>query len=98
MHYQEQLDKIFANGNMWQHRTLRTVFDPYSSEYGNTKMSEKIEILKKIKANGIDLQDVITQYKHFYIEEGKADAAKDVESGLVMITEALLAESIHSED
>jgi hypothetical protein len=94
MHYQEQLDKIFANGNMWQHRTLRTVFDPYSTEYKNTEMSEKIEILRIIKANGIDLNYLITKYKHFYIEEGKADVANDVEAGLILITEALLSEKM----
>ena len=98
MHYQEQLDKIFAKGNLWQHRTLRTVLDPYSSEYGNTKMSEKIEILKKIKESGIDIEYLVFEYKHFYFEEGKADVANDLEAGLTMITDRLLAEFIRSED
>jgi hypothetical protein len=47
MHYQEKLDSIFGKGSLWRHRTLRTVFDPFSSEYDNTSIDEKLEILKK---------------------------------------------------
>lgn len=41
MHYQEKLDKIFGKGSLWKHRTLRTLFDPNSSEYNQTTMDKK---------------------------------------------------------
>ena len=49
MNYQQQLDKIFGKGSLWKHRTLRTVFDPFSSEYDNTTIDKKLEILKLSK-------------------------------------------------
>ena len=71
MHYQEKLDTIFAKGNLWQHRTLRTVFDSYSSEYAETSLDEKLQILRTIQSNGLELDSIILQYKMFYIKEGK---------------------------
>ena len=89
-HYQERLDNIFAKGNLWKHRTLRTVFDPFSSEYDKTTVLEKLEILKKIKANNIEITDLIMDYKAFYLEENKNHVVQSVEDGLII----LLANSI----
>lgn len=47
MHYQQKIDKIFGKGSLWKHRTLRTLFDPNSSEYNQTTMEKKLEILQK---------------------------------------------------
>lgn len=85
MHYQEKLDKIFADGNVWKHRTLRTVFDPYSTEYEQTTLQEKVDILKKIKANNIEFQVIINQYKKFYIDENKRYVAEEVEGALIIL-------------
>lgn len=82
MHYQEQLDKIFGKGSLWKHRTLRTVFDPYSTEYDNTTIARKLEILKTIKDNNIDFSELIDDYKKFYSEENKANVLKSLEEGL----------------
>ena len=63
MHYQKKLDKIFSNGNLWKHRTLRTLFDPNSSEYNETSMEKNLEILQKIRDNKIDLNQLLDEYK-----------------------------------
>lgn len=89
MHYQERLDKIFSNGRLWKHRTLRTLFDPYSSEYQRTTMEKKVEILKTIMENNIDLNDLIGEYKEFYIEENKLHVVDVADSGLEILLENL---------
>lgn len=45
-HYQDIVDEVF--GSMYKHRTLRTLFDPNSSEWDETTVEKKLEILKKI--------------------------------------------------
>lgn len=85
MHYQEKIDKIFGGGSLWQHRTLRTLFDPYSSEYDDTTMDRKVEILKVILENGISLKELIRKYKKFYSEENKRNVVDSVEDGLVIL-------------
>jgi len=83
MHYQEKIDKIFGNGNLWKDRTLRTLFDPYSSEYEHTTMDRKVEILKTILENDISLTKLILEYKAFYREENKRNVVDAVEDGLI---------------
>lgn len=92
MHYQEKLDKIFANGNLWKHRTFRTVFDPFSSEYDQTSMEQKIEYLTKCTKNGLALTEIIEGYKDFYIKENKPNVIRALEDGLVRITAKLFDE------
>lgn len=90
MNYQQQLDKIFSPGDLWKHRTLRTLFDPYSTEYQYTTMDEKTSILKTILDKGISLKVLIAAYKDFYIQENKPDVADTLEDGLVMVLEEVL--------
>jgi len=90
MNYQQQLDKIFSPGDLWKHRTLRTLFDPYSTEYQHTTMDEKTSILKTILNNGISLKALIGAYKDFYRKENKPDVADALEDGLVMVLEEVL--------
>jgi hypothetical protein len=87
MHYQEKLDKIFAKGSLWKHRTLRTLFDPFSSEYEKTNIDEKLEILRTIKVNNIDYSELIKNYKNFYEEENKSNVIKSLEVGLIILLE-----------
>jgi hypothetical protein len=82
LHYQEKIDKIFDKGGLWKHRTLRTLFDPYSSEYEQTTMDKKVEILKTILENEINLTELIQEYKEFYNGENKQNVIKAVEDGL----------------
>ena len=82
MHYQEKIDKIFAKGDLWKHRTLRTLFDSNSSEYNHTTMERKLEILKTIRENNIDLKELISDYKEFYTEENKIHVVDVADEGL----------------
>ncbi len=90
MHYQKKIDKIFAKGDLWEHRTLRTLFDPYSSEYNRTSMERKIEILKVILENDINLSALILEYKDFYLGENKQDVVNAVEDGLINLISSIL--------
>lgn len=82
MHYQQKIDKIFGKGSLWKHRTLRTLFDPYSSEYNQTTMEKKLEILTTIRKNGMDLRELLDDYKEFYTEENKIHVVDVADEGL----------------
>ncbi|QIY83352.1 hypothetical protein HER18_07325 [Chryseobacterium sp. NEB161] len=85
MHYQQKLDKIFSKGNLWKHRTLRTLFDPNSSQYNQTTMEKKIEILKIIRENKIDLVELLNEYKEFYFEENKIYVVDTADEGFEIL-------------
>lgn len=85
MHYQQELDKIFGKGSLWKHRTLRTLFDPNSSEYNLTTMDKKLEILTTIRENGMDLKGLLDDYKEFYTEENKIHVVDVADEGLEIL-------------
>lgn len=66
IHYCYRLDELFANGSMWNHRTLRTLFDPYASEWNNTTIEEKLAILERMLDSGYLLENWIKEYEEFY--------------------------------
>lgn len=85
MHHQQKLDKIFGKGSLWKHRTLRTLFDPNSSEYNQTTMDKKLEILNTIRENKIDLNELLDEYKEFYTEENKIHVVDVADEGLEIL-------------
>ena len=85
MHYQQKLDKIFGKGSLWKHRTLRTLFDPNSSEYNQTSMDKKLEILNTIRENKIDLNELMDEYKEFYTEENKIHVVDIADEGFEIL-------------
>ena len=90
-HYQDIVDEVF--GSMYQHRTLRTVFDPNSSEWDETTIDKKLEILKKILAsNKATLDEILHVYKHFYHHElsNKGHVINSLQDGLsILLTNSL---------
>jgi hypothetical protein len=88
--YEARMDMIFANGHLWKHRTLRTVFDPPSSEWGNTTMHQKAAILKKIVENGENLYSLIDDYKDRYLEQNRRDIANETGNALAHIIDHIL--------
>ncbi len=66
MNYHSRLDKLFSKGEMWNHRTLRTIFDPFAAEWSNTTIDKKLEILEKMIDSGYSLIDWIREYNEFY--------------------------------
>jgi hypothetical protein len=85
MHYQQIVDNIFSKGHLWKHRTLRTVFDPFASEYDKTSMEEKLMILSRLLNSEHQLEDIIAGYKQFYTEQSKPHVARAVQSGLLAL-------------
>ena len=85
MHYQQKIDKIFGKGSLWKHRTLRTLFDPNSSEYNQTTMDKKLEILNTIRENKIDLNELLDEYKEFYTDENKIHVVDVADEGLEIL-------------
>lgn len=89
MHYQEKLDHIFANGDHWKHRTLRTVFDVGSHEHAQTSKKEKLDILKKCVENDLNLHRLIDDYMTFY-EKQNPEANSSIQFATIdLLTEAL---------
>lgn len=89
--YQLVIDKLF--GNNYNHRTLRTVFDPYSTEWFDTKIDEKIAILKSIlNSKEITLNELINSYKIYYLETltNKKHVVDSVEDSLIILLDKLL--------
>lgn len=87
-HYQEVVDEVF--GSLYKHRTLRTLFDPNSSEWNQTTIKKKLEILNKIlKSDKITFQQLILGYKHFYSTEleNKKHVLNSLEDGLLILIE-----------
>lgn len=64
-HYQQLIDQIFAKGDLWKHRTLRTLFDPHASEYSKTTPEQKAKIMSKILTSDIPFEILVDQYKTF---------------------------------
>jgi hypothetical protein len=87
--YSEKVDKALGE-YMATHRSLRTCFDPGSHEWSETSMEKKVEILKKIVADGNDLQRIILYYKSYFTEMNKPHVVKGVEDGLIELLKYLL--------
>lgn len=84
-HYQDIMDEIY--GLNYKHRTLRTLFDPNSSEWNETSITEKLDILKTIlNSKLINLEDLILSYRIFYsVEINKSHVIKSMEKALSIL-------------
>jgi hypothetical protein len=94
--YEVRMDKLFARGNLWKHRTLRTVFDPSSTEYTATTIDQKYYILKKAVENGEKLRVLIHDYKFRYLEQNRRDIAFEVENAIIILLDYQLKENQNS--
>lgn len=92
-HYQEIVDEIF--GRNFQHRTLRTIFDPFSTEWEQTSIDRKVEILRKIlNSEKISFATLIASYKEYYTMEieNKKHVLDSLEDSLIIINQYLLCQ------
>ncbi len=91
-HLHDRMDKLFAEGALWNHRTLRTIFDPYGEEWRETNMNRKIEILKNIIDNGESLDKVFEEFKQYYSEDlaNKEYVSDNAYKSLIIFLELLL--------
>lgn len=83
MNYSYRVDKIF--NRFYQHRTLRTIFDTDASEWGNTTIEKKVEILEKILSSGYPLDKWIKEYIDFYITLKKEYVKDSVSKALEIL-------------
>lgn len=89
--YQNLVDELY--GPNYKHRTLRTVFDPYSTEWAETTIDEKVNILKKVlSSKRIKLHELILSYKKFYTDSltNKKHVVDSVENALTILLEKAL--------
>lgn len=84
-YYEARMDKIFGKGSIWSHRTLRTIFDPFSSEWAKTNYERKIEILEILIASGESLELLVDEYKDRYKTQNRIDIASSVDEALAML-------------
>ena len=85
-HYQDIVDEVL--GSMHRHRTLRTLFDPQSSEWNETTIEKKLEILKKLlESKKVTLEEIIRGYKNFFKNElvNKGYVVDSIEEGLAIL-------------
>jgi len=68
---------------------LRECFDPYCSEYNNSTMEQKIEILRKIKSKGMSMTQILMEYKDRYAEH-KSNPLAVLPQGLAAMVDYLL--------
>lgn len=91
-YYESRMDKIFGKSSFWKHRTLRTIFDPFSSEWADTDFFKKKQILRQIIESGEDLEQLIWEYKERYEEQKRKDIANSVEDALIRLLVSELKE------
>lgn len=86
MHYQDLVDEVFRSRH--PHRTLRTVFDPGSTEWSETTITQKLAFLKKLlEADKLTLEEILDSYKHFYKYElaNKAHVLDSLDDALAIL-------------
>jgi DNA polymerase len=76
-HYAEKLERLNI-----PNPTLRDCFDPYSSEYSETNINQKIATLQKVINSGYALEEVLKDYSDFYQKLNKRHVVKDLHLGL----------------
>lgn len=83
-HYHYRADALFGKNGPWNHRTLRTFFDPLSSEWRETTRERKLEVLDKLIASDYPLANWIDDYENYYRHEsvGRTYVVKEINSAL----------------
>lgn len=91
-YYSDIMDEVLGRNH--RHRSLRTIFDPYSHEWSETTMDEKVKILQKIvDSERISLSSLILDIKVYYTQElaNKSYAVDSVDYAFAEILEHVLA-------
>lgn len=75
--------------------SLRTCLDPESQEWNQTSVQKKIEILKKFLAKGHSLQELVIDYRAFYIAHQNIEVAQRAMDGLMELLNHFLREKMN---
>lgn len=70
--------------------TLRDCFDPYSSEYSETTIEQKIITLRKVIDHGFSIDQILKDYSRFYHSLNKPQVVKDIHLGLKKLINTFL--------
>lgn len=88
LHYQQYLDKLFCKGNLWKHRTFRTVLDCGSTEWNQTSIEKKIEFIKKIEDDlfsEYNFNTIVNEYRIYYLEQKKQAVVDNLKETLDLL-------------
>ncbi len=94
--YKEIFEEIFGEG--FPYVNLRTLLDPYSSDWGETTMEDKLDMIKQIvESEKISILDILQDYpfdnqEHCEDEEYIHFAT---EKGLRILLKAMLNQNLH---
>lgn len=75
--------------------SLRTCLDPESEEWNQTTMQKKIDIIKKHIAEGHSIQELIIDYRSFYINKKNIEVAHRVFDGLMELLNHFLKDRLN---
>lgn len=75
--------------------SLRTCLDPESEEWDQTSMQKKIDILRKTIANGYSLQELVIDYRSFYINKKNIEVAQRALDGLMELLNHFLKDKLN---
>lgn len=75
--------------------SLRTCLDPESEEWKQTTMKNKADILRKYISNGHSLQELIIDYRSFYIDQKNIEVAQRSFDGMVELLNHLLKDKLN---
>ena len=83
--YCQILDDIFSNGNLWKHRSFRTVLDCGSHEWTLTTLEQKFDYIKRIEDDceaDYSFQSIAEEYRIHYLEEKKQHVINNLKETL----------------
>ena len=89
--YSERVDKALGHSYS-KHRTLRSCLDPGSHEWSETTIEKRVEVLKKVVADGNDLGQIFLDYRVKYKEMNKPHVVENLEHGLTELLQYLLSQ------
>jgi hypothetical protein len=74
---------------------LRTIFDPFSTEYGDTDYDTKLRFLEMIEDKGINISLVVLLYKDYFEEFDRPDIVDCLPQALADILEYKIRKEKH---
>ncbi|HET6556291.1 MAG TPA: hypothetical protein VFG54_03190 [Prolixibacteraceae bacterium] len=74
---------------------LRTCLDPESEEWNQTTMQKKIDILKKFITKGHSLEELVIDYRSYYIAEKKIEVAHRALDGVTELLNHLIKDKLN---
>lgn len=91
----ESYEKLAIESEISMYTSLRTCLDPESEEWQQTTMQKKIDLLKKFIAKGHSLQELVIDYRSFYIAKKNIEVAQRALDGLMELLNHFLKDKLN---